>query len=83
MTMSMGDKTQEVTFKLDETKNPKELDATETTDGQQLVHLGIYELKGDDLKLCYVTFGTDRPTEFTAGPGSRHILTTYKRVKPQ
>ena len=39
----------------------------------------IYELKGDDLRLCYALFGTDRPTEFTSGTGTRHILMLYKR----
>jgi uncharacterized protein (TIGR03067 family) len=39
----------------------------------------IYERKGDELRLCYALFGTDRPTEFTSGPGVRHILTVYKR----
>ena len=40
----------------------------------------IYERKGDELRLCYALFGTDRPTEFTSGPGSRHILMTYRRT---
>jgi uncharacterized protein (TIGR03067 family) len=41
----------------------------------------IYERDGDELKVCFAAFGTDRPTAFTAGPGSGHVLTAYKRTK--
>jgi uncharacterized protein (TIGR03067 family) len=41
----------------------------------------IYERDGDELKVCFAAFGTDRPTAFTSGPGSGHVLTVYKRAK--
>jgi len=40
----------------------------------------IYEFENDELRVCFPVFGTDRPTAFTSGPGSGHILTVYKRV---
>lgn len=43
----------------------------------------IYERKGDELRLCYALFGTDRPTEFTSGAGTRHILMVYRRESTQ
>lgn len=39
----------------------------------------IYERKGDELRLCHALFGTDRPTEFTSGAGSRHVLMAFRR----
>ena len=50
---------------------PKQLDI--------LVSLGIYELKGDDLKICLG--GKKRPTEFASKPGSDNVLFIFKRTK--
>jgi hypothetical protein len=44
--------------------------------GWTAVHC-IYERDGDELKVCFAAFGTDRPTQFTAGPVSGHVLTAY------
>jgi uncharacterized protein (TIGR03067 family) len=41
----------------------------------------IYERAGDELKVCFACFGTDRPTTFTSGPGSGHTRTVYNRAK--
>lgn len=41
---------------------------------------GIYELKGDELKICAKVFGKDRPTEFAAPDGSSIVLMTLKRA---
>ena len=30
----------------------------------------VYERSGDDLKVCFAAFGTDRPTDFASGNGS-------------
>jgi hypothetical protein len=42
---------------------------------------GVYEVKGDDLKLCVMVFGKDRPTEFKSGEGSSVAMLTLKRQK--
>ena len=43
--------------------------------------LGIYELEGDTLKLCYSQPGKDRPKEFTAAKGSGQAMSVWKRDK--
>jgi RNA polymerase sigma factor (sigma-70 family) len=47
-------------------------------DKQQQVRLGIYELKGDTLTIC---FGVDRPDSFEVGPGSKRNLLVLKWAK--
>jgi uncharacterized protein (TIGR03067 family) len=42
---------------------------------------GIYQLKGDELKLCFSQPGKDRPKDFTAGKGSGNSLSVLKRVR--
>ncbi len=42
----------ELTYKLNPAASPKEIDLTEADKG---VHRGIYELKGDNLKICSAT----------------------------
>jgi uncharacterized protein (TIGR03067 family) len=68
------------TLKLDEKKKPKELDAT-TDDGRTI--LGIYEVDGDKLKLCYAEPGGERAKEFSSKAGSSHTLAVYKRSRQQ
>jgi uncharacterized protein (TIGR03067 family) len=55
----------ELTFKLDSGKMPKSIDIQPTDSKDPAV--GIYELKGDTLKLCVMDPGGKRPGEFKAG----------------
>jgi uncharacterized protein (TIGR03067 family) len=73
----LGDDTHEGKLKLDPTKKPKTLDATESSD-QTL--LGIYELKGDEFKVCLAEPGKDRPKEFSAAQGSGQMILVWKRA---
>ncbi len=41
----------------------------------------IYELNGNSLKVCFATFGTERPKEFSSGPGSQHFTMLFERVQ--
>jgi uncharacterized protein (TIGR03067 family) len=71
-------------FNLDPTKKPKAIDmifpaAPGAKKGQTM--LGIYELDGDTLKICYDPDGTKRPGEFKAGAGSKLIMAVFKRFK--
>ena len=42
---------------------------------------GIYELKGDTLKLCFAMPGEKRPGAFTTTSGTGAFLVVYKRKK--
>ena len=69
------------TQELDPSKSPKIVDVT-VTDGPNkgTVMLGIYEISGDTLNVCFDPEGKQRPTEFAGATGSR-TLVVYKRAK--
>jgi uncharacterized protein (TIGR03067 family) len=71
-----------LTFKLDPSTTPKCVDLTVAGGVQKDAKLeGIYELKGDELRLCVKVFGSDRPTEFKSPAGTSIALLTLKRKK--
>jgi uncharacterized protein (TIGR03067 family) len=66
---------------LDPGKTPKELDAEATgSDKKVTKSVGIYQLTGDTLKVCYSVPPNERPTEFTSEPKSARALVVYKKV---
>jgi RNA polymerase sigma factor (sigma-70 family) len=65
---------------IDPSKNPKWMDHT-FTDGK-LVYKGIYDLKGDKLRLFMGLPGGERPTAFKTKEGEKLWLRTFERVKP-
>jgi len=77
-------------YTLDPTRKPKAIDLTfdrGPAEGKTLP--GIYELDGDELKICYVSpdpeegRGKGRPTGFAAKAGSGHLLWVFKRQPDQ
>jgi uncharacterized protein (TIGR03067 family) len=71
-------------FKLDPSAKPNAIDvsfpaAPNAKQGQTF--LGIYELDGETLKICYDPDGKKRPAEFQAKAGSNRILAVFKRAK--
>src|SRR5262249_49561968 len=53
--------------KFDPDKKPAQVDAAVTEgEGKGFTMLGIYELKGDALKVCFDPKGKERPTDFTS-----------------
>ena len=70
------------TEKIDPSKSPKTVDVT-VTEGlsKGAVMLGIYEIDGDMLKVCFDPEGKKRPTEFKTAPGSQAFFNVHKRVK--
>ena len=72
------------TFSIDPSKKPKTIDV-KFREGPEKgnTSLGIYELDGDDLKLCLSVTTKERPTEFTAKPKSGHGFEVLKREKPK
>jgi uncharacterized protein (TIGR03067 family) len=79
-TIKFGDQMMEGTFKLDPAKKPKAYDA-KGTDAQGNTHqsIGIYEIDGDMLKVCFVQADKERPKEFKTGATSEAALHTYKK----
>lgn len=73
----------EGTVRLFPDKSPKAMDIIGTKGPNQgKTFLAIYELKGDQLKVCYDLSGSERPKEFESKPGSRTFLAVYEREKP-
>jgi uncharacterized protein (TIGR03067 family) len=70
------------TQKLDPSKSPKAIDVTMTEGvNKGAVMLGIYEINGDTLKVCFDPQGKKRPAEFKSAPGSENFVNVHKRVK--
>jgi RNA polymerase sigma factor (sigma-70 family) len=74
------------TFKLDSDKKPKAIDLQPAEDAKKTL-LGIYELDGDDLKICICTADLiapgkqERPAAFATKEGSNTMLVVLKRQK--
>ncbi len=71
-------------FKLDPAKKPKTIDITfppAPGSKKDQVMLGIYELDGDTLTICYALDGGRRPKEFKSTAGSKNILIVFKPRK--
>jgi len=83
-TVKEGDKVfQAGSHRLDPTKTPKTVDA-KVTEGEDKGNtmLGIYEIQGDTLRVCFDPKGKKRPTEFKSPAGSGIFLATFQREKP-
>lgn len=58
------------THKLDGSKKPGQVEAKVTEgEGKGTTMLGIYELKGDTMKVCFDPMGKERPTALIAKAG--------------
>jgi uncharacterized protein (TIGR03067 family) len=81
-TLTQGGKEMKGTIQIDATKKPATIDIELTEGGDKgETGSGIFELKGDDLKLCLGLHGNPRPTAFEAPEGSGCVLVTLKREK--
>ena len=82
VTVKVGEDSHEATIKADPSKTPKALDLT-FGDGPQKgkTAKAIYEVKGDELRVCHGDPDADRPTELASKEGSGLMLATLKRVK--
>jgi len=70
----------EGTVSLNTRKKPKQIELLFTAGPENGNRsLGIYELDGDDWKLCLTVTGSTRPTQFATAPGSGHALETLRR----
>jgi uncharacterized protein (TIGR03067 family) len=74
--------TYEGKIKIDRNSTPKTLDLIFTEGPEKgRTSTGIYELDGDNLKICLSLAGSTRPTEFASKPGSGFAFETLKREK--
>ena len=70
------------TFKLDESKSPKQMDWTiGSGEDKGTTYQAIYEIKGDTVRYCFNPDGGARPTEFSSTAENGNILSTQTRVK--
>jgi uncharacterized protein (TIGR03067 family) len=70
------------TQKLDPSRSPKAVDVKVAKGlNKGAVMLGIYEIRGDTLKVCFDPEGKKRPTEFKSASGSQTFVAVHKRVK--
>jgi uncharacterized protein (TIGR03067 family) len=78
-----GKEVQAGTHKLDPSKKPAQIDAVVTEgEGKGSTMLGIYELKGDTMKVCFDPKGKERPTSFTAKAGQFAAVIQREKKKP-
>jgi uncharacterized protein (TIGR03067 family) len=75
LVLTFANKDIEITFKIDETKKPRQIDMSR--DNKDMA--GIYELNGDVLKIC-IAEGNERPKEFKADDAGMSLL-VFKRDK--
>ena len=68
-------------YTVDLTKKPATIDIRPEGGPKEQLIQGIFELKGDTLKLCFGRDGADRPTELKADVEKRVMLITLKRVQ--
>jgi uncharacterized protein (TIGR03067 family) len=81
----MAKKVGKIAVKIDATTTPKCIDLKLKVDAgavKDLLLEGIYEFKGDELKLCISEEAGNRPLEFESKEGSNRVLFVLKRQKP-
>jgi uncharacterized protein (TIGR03067 family) len=70
------------THKVDPTKKPAEIEASDTEGPyKDKTRLGIYKLERDLFTFCFALPSNDRPEQFSTTSGTAHILVVWKREK--
>jgi uncharacterized protein (TIGR03067 family) len=80
--VKIGNDAYQGTHKIDPSKKPKTIDATDTEGpfkGKTVY--GIYESDGDTFKVCFAKPGDERPKEFNTKAGTGHIMHVWKKEK--
>jgi uncharacterized protein (TIGR03067 family) len=81
--VTVGDKPDEGTVKLDPSKKPRAMDIVGTKGpNKDKMIPAIYEVTDTTLRICYDLSGKARPTEFKTKADTQLFLVEYKRQKP-
>ena len=76
--LDFTEKKDSLSYKLDPSKSPKWIDLI----GKKVTYLGIYELDGDTLKICFSESGKERSTKFESLKNTQNDrLIVLKRMK--
>jgi uncharacterized protein (TIGR03067 family) len=68
------------TFTVDALKDPKQMDVHhQTENGDAPMMPAIYEITGDNFRVCYNPEGGERPKSFSTKPDSPFLSVVYKR----
>ena len=80
---AVSKKVGKITIVVDPTTTPRTIDLKAVEGSEKgLILEGIYEIKGDEMKLCVRGEpGADRPLEFATKEGSKLVLFVLKREK--
>jgi uncharacterized protein (TIGR03067 family) len=66
-------------YTTDPSRNPKTIDLVLASGKTQL---GIYDVQGDIMKICFTAPGCPRPTDFESNPGDHRTSAVWKRRAP-
>jgi uncharacterized protein (TIGR03067 family) len=73
---------EEGTYQVDPAKKPRTINfIIKLGNAKELTQYGIYEVKGDSLKVCFARPGKVRPTGFVTKGNNGHRITVFKRAK--
>lgn len=76
------EKPEEANYTADLKKNPATIDIKPDRGAKEPV-LGIFEITGDTLKLCFARDGKERPKEFKGDAANGIMMINLKRVKAE
>ena len=82
LTLKVGDDVRKATITVDATTSPRAIDlAYESGPDKGKTIRGVYEVKGDELRICHGDAAKDRPTEIASREGSGYSVGVWKRLR--
>ncbi len=82
MTLKVGEETWKATIKADTGRKPHTLDISyESGPDKGKTIRGVYEVRGDELRICHGDATRERPDEIASKKGSGYNVGVWKRLK--